>query len=170
MGGRVKCLAAVTKLVGTLEGGDVVEAVEASPLLGYLGGYMATGSSAVAGLALMLTDLLLRNIPSLATVPSLPIAPPPVPARPPAHPHSLPPSLPVSPPPAPIPRWPCTRPTTPRKTPLSAPPPPPACCVGRVEVAGGTRAAMACGCSAVAPTEGGRLFVAGVGGVIEVRT
>ena len=25
MGGRVKCLAAVTKLVGTLEGGDVVE-------------------------------------------------------------------------------------------------------------------------------------------------
>jgi hypothetical protein len=65
----VKCLAAVTKLVGSLGAADLLGLVESSPLLGYLSGYLASsGAPAVVGLSLMLTDMLLEKLPTLALV------------------------------------------------------------------------------------------------------
>ncbi len=67
--GRVKCVAAVTKLVGSVGAGDLAGLVEASPLLGYLAGYLASAAApAVVGLSLILTDMLLEKLPALALV------------------------------------------------------------------------------------------------------
>ena len=41
--GRFKCLAAVTKLAACVDGDVLLGAVEASPLLGYVAGYLASG-------------------------------------------------------------------------------------------------------------------------------
>jgi hypothetical protein len=64
----VKCLAAITKLVASFDGQELLGVVQGSPLLGYLAGFLSCGVPAVAGLALILTDLLLEKMPSLALV------------------------------------------------------------------------------------------------------
>ena len=72
----------MTKLAACVDGDVLLGAVEASPLLGYVAGYLASGVPGVAGLSLVLADMLLDKLPSLARVRTSPPATQPAPPRP----------------------------------------------------------------------------------------
>ncbi len=65
---RIECLAAVSKLVWQLEPGEVRTALDGSPLVCYLAGYLDSDHPPLVAMALVLAYLLLQRLPGLVRV------------------------------------------------------------------------------------------------------
>ena len=62
---RVTCLAAAAKLVAAMRPEELHPVVRASQLPGYLSGFLSSPRPSIAGLALLLTEKLLRKLPTV---------------------------------------------------------------------------------------------------------
>lgn len=60
---RITCLSAVAKLLASMEGELLFKVVQDSQLLGYLAGFIASAKPPVAGLSIMIADMLLERMP-----------------------------------------------------------------------------------------------------------
>uniref|UniRef100_A0A7S4P489 HECT-type E3 ubiquitin transferase n=1 Tax=Guillardia theta TaxID=55529 RepID=A0A7S4P489_GUITH len=60
---RITCLSAVAKLLASLQRDELYKVVNGSQLLGYISGFIATGRPAIAGLALIVAEMLLEKLP-----------------------------------------------------------------------------------------------------------
>eukprot|EP00960_Hanusia_phi_P048762 759141-Hanusia_phi.AAC.3 len=60
---RITCFSAVAKLLASLKSDELYNVVNGSQLLGYISGFIATGKPSIAGLALMVAEMLLQKLP-----------------------------------------------------------------------------------------------------------